>query len=575
VNGILNTLKSLGTGRLILMGVVAAILLTAFIALSTRLSQPNMSLLFGDLSQEDSGQIVAMLDQQNVAYELRSGGAQIFVPEKQALRLRVTMATEGLPTGGSVGYSLFDKVDNLGTSSFVQNVNLLRALEGELARTIRDIEGVSAAKVRLVFPKRQLFTREKLKPRASIFVKLVGNRQLSNDQVNAIQYLVSSAVADLQPSDVTVVDKRGRLLSEPQLENKTGGAAADQQRAETELRLKNSIQAILEQSVGIGNVRVTVAADMDFDRTTTNSEIYDPDGQVARSTQSTEEVSSETESRDDSPISVNESLPETETGLNGANVSSSSRTEETTNFEIARTVKTTVRDAAIVKRLSAAVLVNDIPTIAGDGTVSYEPRSSEDLQKIETLVKTAIGFDESRGDQVQVVAMQFAVDNDAFLETEENLGSSSLNKADYFRIGEILALVIVAVLLVLLVIRPLVSRLLAQGPSDQQPSPTLDVPASVPLLPGMTKQQIMENPDIISAVEAGEISQSDFEQIVAAAPTTAGTRMTLPDAGGEGIDIAMIEGRVKASSIRKIGELVDKHPEEAVAIMRSWMYQDA
>jgi len=535
-----------------------------------------MSLLFGDLSQEDSGQIAAMLDQQNVDYEIRSGGAQIFVPDDQALRLRVSMATEGLPSGGSVGYSLFDKTDNLGTSSFVQNVNLLRALEGELARTIRDIDGVSGARVRLVFPKRQLFTREKLKARASIFLKLVGNKRLADEQVNAIQYLVSSAVAELEPGDVTVVDKRGRLLSQPRSSNRVGGETAQLQRLKMEQRLQASIQAIVEQTVGIGNVRATVTADMNFDRTTTNAEIYDPDGQVARSVQSSEEISNEQEAQPGGTISVDQNLPETENEEPLSTSSSTSRIEETTNYEIAKTIKTTVHDAAVVNRLSAAVLVNDIPIVGEDGKIVYETRSPEDLRKIEALVKTAMGFNEARGDQVQIVAMQFALDDDTVFTEDEDLSGSTLNKGDYFRIGEILALVIVAVLLVLLVLRPLVKRLIAERPGGDEASlAALDVPATVPLLPGMTRQQIMDNPDIIRAVEAGEISQNDYDQILAAAPTTQRPKVSIPDDLGEGIDIALIEGRVKASSIRKVGELVDKHPEEAVAIMRSWMYQDA
>jgi len=487
----------------------------------------------------------------------------------------VSMATEGLPSGGSVGYSLFDNSDNLGTSSFVQNVNLLRALEGELSRTIRNIDGVIAANVRLVLPKRQLFARERQIARASIFLKLVGNKRLSNDQVNAIQYLVSSAVANLDPANVTVVDRRGRLLSQPSTNKRTGGEAAEHQRLEMESRLTVAIQNIVEQTVGVGNVRANVVAEMDFDRTTTNAEIYDPDSQVARSTQTTEETSTETENQRDGSISVSQNLPETETDSRDSEVSSSSsvRTEETTNFEIAKTLKTTVHDAATIRKLSAAVLVNDIPKVEEDGSVTYTPRTEDDLKKIEALVKTAIGFDEERGDQVQIVAMQFAIDADTVFDNEEDLSGSSLNKADYFRIGEILALVIVAVLLVLLVLRPLVSRLMiSQGSGRQANVPALEVPASAPMLPGMTQQQIMENPEIIRAVEAGDISQADLDKLIASAQTS--PTGTVPEES-EGIDIAMIEGRVKASSIRKIGELVDKHPEEAVAIMRSWMYQDA
>ncbi len=576
MNGILETLKSLGTGRLVLMGVVAAVLLTAFIVITTRIASPRMSLLYGDLGQSDSAQIVTKLEQMGVPFELRAGGAQIYVPEEQALRLRLSMATDGLPSGGSLGYELFDRGDNLGTSSFVQNINHLRALEGELSRTIRELDGVAAARVHLVLPKRQLFTRKQQAARASIILKLVGNRRLNEEQVSAIQYLVSSAIAELSPDSVSIVDTRGTLLSGRQRDAKNGSENLAQLQRDFEDKLKGRIESMVEKSVGIGNVRVELTADIDFDRSTTNSETYDPDSQVARSASTVEENSSSTERNQDGTVSVTQNLPGANQNADDqpGKASTTTRTEETTNFEISKTVRQEVHESGTIKRLSVAVLVNDTPEVGADGNVTFTARNQEELDKIDALVKTAVGFDEQRGDQVRVVNMRFTQFEDTLFKAQTDLGVwSSLSKADYFRAAELLALFIVVVLLSVLVLRPLLAVFLNSRQNDASADgPVLQAPAGVPQLPGMTRAQIRENPEIIRAVESGEISPEEYDQLLSSAPE----RLELPpEDEGDGIDIAMIEGRVKASSIRKIGELVDKHPEEAVAIMRSWMYQDA
>ncbi len=571
MNGILATLKALGTVRLVLMGVVAAVLLTAFVAISTRLAAPNMSLLFSDLTLKDSSQIVARLEEMNVSYELRAGGAQIYVPDDKALRLRMTMAADGLPTGGSVGgYEQFDKSETLSVSSFMQNVNLQRAIEGELSRTIRSLDDVRSARVHLVLPRRQLFSRERAKPSASITLQLVGNKRLGADRVVAVQNLVAAAVPELEAGAVTIVDTRGRLLTEKPAGPENGQANNAKIQADLEDKWKAKVQGMLERIVGIGNARVELNADLDFDRITTNTETFDPDGQVTRSSQSTEESKSETEGGSDN-VSVTQNLPQAELGAGPGGNSVSTRTEETTNFEISKTIKTQIHESGGVKRLTISVAVNNVVTRAPDGKITSTPRSDEEMQKIDALVKSAIGFDETRGDKVDVVNLAFKLPDLTGFEGQEDLSGASLSKADYFRIGEILALVIVAGLIILLVLRPLIAALPAQR-STQPGAPALELPASVPRLQGMTAEQIRESPEVIRALEAGEISQEDLDKILAAAPE----RFAMPpESDADGIDIARIEGRVKASSIRKIGKLVDKHPEEAVAIMRSWMYQDA
>src|SRR5690606_39076012 len=213
VNALVQTLRNLGPLRLAALGGVGLALIGFFVYLTARLATPEMALLYGDLEMTDSAEIVARLESMGVPYRLRRAGSEILVPADQALRLRMAMAEEGLPSGGAVGYEIFDRVDSLGTTSFVQEVNRLRALEGELARTIRSISQVKSARVHLVIPRRELFSRERSEPGASIILMMERGAALERSQVLAIQHLVAAAVPRLKPSAISIVDDHGTLLA--------------------------------------------------------------------------------------------------------------------------------------------------------------------------------------------------------------------------------------------------------------------------------------------------------------------------------------------------------------------------
>ena len=336
------------------MVAVGAATIAFFIYLTSRLSTPDMTLLYADLDPQDSGQIVSRLEQQDIGYRLGPDGSQIFVPSDQVARLRVVMAVDGLPSGGSIGYEIFDRSEGLGTTKFVQNVNHLRALEGELARTIRSISRVKHARVHLVLPKRELFTRDRQEPTASIVLTTQGNQRLAKQQVLAIQHLVAAAVPGLQPAMVSIVDSNGALLARGSDEDDSTGAAstAEEMRIAYQSRLAHTIEEILERSVGPGNVRAQVTAEMDFDRVTENSEIFDPDGQVVRSTQTIEEQSGSSDAQGLPPVTVGGNLPDANLpGADGAASSSNAqRNEETVNYEISKTIKTHVRESGVVRR---------------------------------------------------------------------------------------------------------------------------------------------------------------------------------------------------------------------------------
>jgi flagellar M-ring protein FliF len=559
VNGLLQTLRNLGVIRLSAVGISAAVMIAFFTVITTRLAAPGMGLLFSDLDLKDSGQIVDKLEALNVPYQLRGDGAQILVPQDQVARLRMQLAEQGLPHGGSVGYEIFDKSDSFGPSRFVENINQVRALEGELERTIASLAPIESARVHLVLPQRELFSRERQTPSASIVVKLRGAEQLGKNQVAAIQHLVASAVAGLSPTHVAVIDSSGRLLArgDGDTADSMSSTNTEEMRIDYENRMSRSVEELLERSVGMGKARVDVHADMDFDRITTNSESYDPDGQVVRSTQNVTQ-SDDGSTGSDQPVSVSTNLPNSQTAANGNNSSRnrSSRNEETVNYEITKTVRNQVSEAGSVKRLSVAVLVDGTTVTAADGTRSYQPRPPEELKQLTALVRTAIGYDEKRGDTVEVVNLPFTgVEEPPPPPQAWNI--KGFNKDDLLRIGETLIMGIVAILIILLVIRPLITRALESMAASNANTAASD----------------------LGNLLAGGAGGGTLTAALPA-PSPGGGVAGMPNMVASGasaadmIDIGQIEGRVTASNIKKVSEIVEKHPEEAVAIVRSWMYQN-
>ncbi len=561
MNAFFQTLKNLGPIRLAAMGGVAILLIGFFVFLMLRLSSPDMALLYRDLDLADSGDIATQLDAMSVPYEVAADGTSILVPAEQVDRLRLAMAQQGLPGGGSLGYEIFDEQDGFGTTNFVQNINRLRALEGELARTIATIEQVRQARVHLVLPERELFSRETQTPSASVFLRLARSG-LTPQQILAIQHLVSAAVPRLEPGSISIVDDHGNLLAQGPGADQDQLALAntEQTRREYETRLREQIEAMLSRSLGAGRVQVQVAADMDFDRVTTNLETYDPDGQVARSTQFVEETSTSSEGDGLDPVSVAGALPEAEDlgavgGGTGAR-DDASVVRETTNYEISRTTESRVREGGVVRRLSVAVLVDGAYERGPDGEWTYVPRDQEEMDRIAALVRTAAGFDASRGDTVEVVNMRFAGTEDMFAETEAT-GLLGLGSDDLLRIAEMAILAIVAMLVILLVVRPLLNRVLDSNRGDAASADDLD---------GLLTDQ-------------SGLQRALAGPAMAAGPGMAAAELAASDghAGSELdalIDINQVEGRVRASSIKKVGEIVEKHPEEAVSIIRSWLHQE-
>ncbi|MBV8533999.1 MAG: flagellar M-ring protein FliF [Alphaproteobacteria bacterium] len=552
---LLDNLRRLGPVKVALLGGVVLGMIAFFFFVSTRLTAPPMSLLFGQLSPDDANQIAAKLDSEGVPYELRSGGTQIWVPEDRALKLRMSLAESGGVHNGSVGYELFDKGESIGATNFVQNLNLVRALEGELERTIASLSPIAAARVHLVMPRRDLFSREKQEPTASVVIKMREAGRLTRGQIQAIQNLVAGAVPGMKPTRVSLIDDKGTLLARGSSDDNDPQTTAEnnaEQSRNFEQRLGQNVEQLLERAVGPGKVRVDVHADLNFDRIVTNTESFDPDGQVVRSTQSVTENSDSSEANQNNTVTVANNLPGADQNAgNGQNNARSTRSEETVNYEITKTTRSHVQEIGSVKRLSVAVIVDGTTKANPDGTRAYTPRPADEMQRLTAIVRSAIGFDEKRGDTLEVVNVPFAVaDIGEEIPTDKSFLNLGLAKQDYFRMAEILVLGIVAILVIMLVARPMIRHIFtppevrqieveaakARAQAEAQAmAPALAAPEIDPLL-GVPRQNQVTADDLI--------------------------------------DLARVEGRVKASSMKKIGEIVEKHPDEAVAILRTWMYQE-
>jgi len=519
------------------MVAVTAALIGFFGFVIMRVTTPQMTTLFTDLSTEDSSAIIKDLERQAIPFELRNDGAAIMVPKDKVTRLRMKLAEGGLPKGGGVGYEIFDKSDALGTTSFVQNINHLRALEGELARTIRAIDRVQAARVHLVLPERPLFSRETPEPSASIVVRVRG--ALDPQQIKAIRHLVASAVNGLKPQRVSIVDEAGQLLAD----GATGDAdnsIGDERRAGFEKRMRNQVEAIVSSVVGAGRARVQLSADFDYNKITQTSDKFDPEGRVLRSSQTREESSLTADNS--GQVTVNNELPGNQNRDNApAARDQSKKSEETNNYEISRTTKTEVTEVGRVNRISVAVLVDGSYTKNEKGEMVYQERGKEQLDRIAALVRSAIGFDQKRGDQVEVVNLKFAEAPAAppLAEPTGLLGMFQFTKDDVMYVIELCVMMLLSLVVLFMVIRPLVRRILA---SEVIPALAHDEPA-----PALTDD-----------------SAGTGHSLIPGANATA-----------QLIDVAQVQGQVHAQSVHRVGELADRNPNETANIVRQWLTESA
>lgn len=525
VQGIIDLVQKLGARRLAAMGAVTLSLVGFFAYVLLRVSAVPMGTLFTDLTPAESAAIVRELEARGIKPEVRSEGAVVLVPREQVARARMDLAAKGMPAGGSVGYEIFDKGDAFSATGFVQNLNQLRALEGEIARSIRSIDRVQAARVHLSIPERRLFQKDKTEPRASVVLKVRG--ELDAAQVRAIRHLVATAVEGLKPTRISLIDETGTLLADGTGDDGDQASLAADRQAGHERRLKAQVEEIVASVVGRGRARVQVAAEMDFNRIQQTAETYDPESRVVRSTQTRTEANSSNEGKD-GQVGVAGELPGGQKNDGGAGTrEQGQKNEEVINYEISRTTRTETTEAGRLKRLSVAVLVDGTYAPQPNGGQTYTPRSAEDLQRIATLVRMGIGFDKARGDQVEVVNLRFA-EAPPLPQAEPTLTFVekvlAIGRDEILRFAELAVFALVTLIVLIFVVRPLLREMMS--------------------------------------AETGSAAA------VTASPTAARPGEATPSASGLPAAAGIID---PGPALERIGSRIASQPQDAAAVLRNWM----
>jgi flagellar M-ring protein FliF len=549
---ILDGLQALGAGRLLALGAVGVGMLVLIGLLALRGGAPSrMSLLYADLDMREASQIADALDRAHIAHEEPGQGDRVLVDAQDVARARLLLAKDGLPSGGSIGYEIFDRGDAMTSTQFQQEINETRALEGEIARSIRMIQGVRQVRVHLVLPRRQPFSRDTQPAQASVVLTMAGSARLDPQAVQAVLNLVAAAVPGLKPQGISVVDSRGALLA------RAGQPTGEQQAVETgeeirrstELRLSRAVEDMLEQSLGQGRVRAEAAVEMNFDNVNERTENFDPNQQVVRSTQTVTDTQKSTEA--EKPVTVQNNLPNADAGQAGQAGSQQNRQEETTNYEIGRTVRTLIREQPQIARISLAVMVDGESLAGADGKPAWHERSPDEIARITRLVQSAIGYDAKRGDKVEVVSMRFATPSDE-IGTAAPSGpfGLGLEKADLVSLAQSGILAVVVLIALLVVLRPMAVRLTA-------------VPGGSLLGGGMMAGGFAGAGGMLAAAGGAGALMGEGDM---------GAQALLADESM--VSVANIEGQMRASAIKRLSEMVEKHPEETLTIMRGWMSQD-
>jgi len=437
--------------KLSLVGVVlVSLIFFAVLIIQARVA--DYSLLFANLSAGDAASVVEWLKDRKIPYQLKNDGQAIYIPADKVHESRLQLAGEGLPQGGGVGFEIFDR-QSFGMTDFAQKINFRRALQGELARTIASLAPVKGARVHLALPERRLFKSQQQDPTASVIVKLASGRKLSRSQINGIVNLVAGSVEGLEPEKVTVVDATGKVLNKPEtsLGDTGGGPAMLSHQAALETRLEQRAQALLDRALGAGNSMVQVTAQIDFTKREKVEEIYDPKRTAVVSEQVTEEKSGGQSTG--GTVGIGSTLSGAQPLVGST---PSSRTEETTNYEVSKIVSKMVDPVGNLTKLSVAVLVADRQVQSEEGRTTFEPRDPKELSAIEQMVRSALGISSERGDVISVVSMPFEPD----ILSEPVPETGIMDRVnDYLPLVRYLLIGLGALFAYLLLVRPMVRSL--------------------------------------------------------------------------------------------------------------------
>lgn len=556
----LKNLSALGPARLAALGITGVALLALLFFGMRFASAPTYATLYGGLSPGEAGRVVDALEASGFQVEISGGGAIVAVPQDDVPRARMALAEQGLPTEGAPGWELFDNASGMGMNSFMQQVSRLRALEGELARSIRTIQGVEAARVHLVLPDREAFSRVRPEPSASVIVQAKMGNEMSRRQASAIRALVASAVPGLLQNRVTILSATGETIL---AEEDPGSDTMDSMAASVEERLQQNITDILAARVGAGNVRLSVKVDLETERRVVRTQSFDPDQQVIRSTESREESSADNQGI--APVDTGANLPDPlATGDTNSGISSnqSARTDTVTNYEIGTTEEETVREPGDIRRVSVAVLVNGIYTLDDAGERVYAERSADELALLNELVRSAVGFDKDRGDAVSVESLQFA-DYASSIEApaDPTLQELLMQNLDSILRG-LFAMAVVALVLILGV-RPTLKALLPERPRNTVTT-VLQTVAAPGVAPQAEAQPVAANPATAQAAYQTPTTSST------AFPTTVGRR---PDDESL-VSLDSVDGTLRKGWLNSLSALVERDKDDAMRVIQTWLAEE-
>ena len=527
-------IRNLGPRRISAVAGVFLVLVALLIFLLTRLSTGSTAPLFTDLTPEQASRVVTALNERGVPVETRNQGRDVLVPSANVGALRLELAGEGL--GGNVlGYELFDKGDLLGASSFVQEINRTRALEGELARTVTTIDTVRGARVHIVLPRRNLYNRETQPASATVLLRMIGASRLSNGQVSSVRQLVATAVPGLEVDRISIVDDSGTLLAAGGEDtNASGGGLSDVRRVQFETALSRKIEDLLSRVVGFGKVRAEVRVEMDQREQQISEETFDPESQAVRSEIEIEDRSQANEQA--SATSVGTNLPGGQADGSAGNAESSQRIESRRNNEISVVRRNTLIAPGAITRISVAVLV-DGSYEEFEGERTYVERDDDELAQYDRLIRSAIGFDAARGDTVEIANLQFT---DEPLILDDRSVFLGLTGGEVSDLLELAVLALLGVLVLLLVVRPVLTRVLQAREAE-------------------LKAQELE----LEAAQAALRTEIEADSVTPVA-----------DEDEDGfIDIANVQGQIRKSAVRNLSEIVSRYPDETLAVIRRWIYQ--
>ena len=549
MKGFIDSIGKLGMVRVAMLVGVTLGIIGAFVWLEVQgPSRARMTMLASDLDAQSAQQIAAELTGRKIPYRLEGG--QIFVPDSDLVTARSLATVSGAGGGNVTGYEIFDRGNDLAVTDFDQQVKLTRALEGELSRTIVSVRGITHARVHIVLPRREPFAHDRQHAQASVMLTTPGRQTLSPEAIQSVVDLVAAGVPGLRPQDVTVVDANLHLLVQAGDGNDPRSKSASEEdiRQKTESRLAQAVELMLERSLGPGHVHAEASIRMNFDKVSETQEKYDPDGSVVRSTQNVTSNNKTTEKA--GSVSLQNNLPNADAGAAPGGGSQEGRQEETTNYEIGKTVRAIVHDQPQVERVTLAVMVDGVDEVGADGKHTWKARDQAQLDQIEKLVKSAIGFDDKRGDRLDVVSMPFVSTLEAAEATPA--GAHPVRASgDLITFVQMIAFGVVGFGIIILTARSIFAAL--------------------------NKQAVGLG---IGGGAAGEIADGGVPGLGSPASGALGighSGIEGEAAGVEDEDIVTmnnIQGQLRASSIRKVTQLVDRHPDTTLGIIRSWISTD-